>query len=448
MDSYSNRVKIEIKEKGILENYISSTNLSSADCIAISGPMSDEDVVYLGKYIRTHNNINKLDLEEVSELTSIDHNAFEQCENLAEIKLPSCITRIGDHAFDQCKSLKELHLPDSINIIGDRAYSGCEELESINIPLNVSYVGVGAFYGCYKLTNIQVAPENSRYENRGGVLFDNVDKTLLRYIQSKHLESNFKTPEGVVHIGNYAFDGCKGLVAVIVNEGCTDLGERSFTRCNDLKTITLPSSVNNLTYNAFDECNALEEIIVDKQNATYNSKNGVLYSKDMKTVELCPKSKKSPFFFPNSIETVNNGAFSGCKNIKTVILPKKIKKIGAKAFSDCEKLEFINIPRSLERIDDFAFANCSNLSRIKVFSSTPPKCGVNPFASANVKECFVYVPVDAEMGFRKDYGWDSFNNIEESVELTLGANFPFFRNLNIKFKQFCITHFGNNTNNG
>lgn len=443
MNNSSNCIHISIEEENVLEsNLLASTqSLTAATELNISGPLSDEDVVCLGKYLRSHTNISRLSLETVVALTSIDHNAFKHCDTITNIVLPTCINRIGDHAFEQCKALKHLELPDSVTIIGDKAFSGCEELNEINIPEKVSYIGVGAFYGCYKLTDIYVSKTNKRYEYKSGVLFDNVDKTLLRYIHTKHQDGFFTTPEGVVHIGNYAFDGCKGLISVIVNEGCTDLGERSFTRCEDLKTISLPSSINNLTFNAFDECNTLEEIVVDKQNKTYNTRHGVLYSKDMKRLVLCPKSKKSPFFFPSCVETISDGAFSGCKNLKSVILPKNTNRIGAKAFCDCENLEVIDIPNSLKRIDDFAFANCTKLSRIKVFCFTPPVCGVNPFASANTECCMVYVPIDAEMNFRKDYGWDSFNNIEESVRQTLGANFPLFRNLRLKFKKFFISHF-------
>ena len=441
MDCDTNWVKIETKTKGMFDNYLSNSQLATASGIEVVGPMSDEDVVLFGKYIRSHSNITSIDLKAVTDLTSIDHNAFEKCKSLEHVVLPLSIKRIGDHAFDQCANLKEQELPDTIEIVGDRSFSGCESLESINIPQNVSYNGIGAFYGSYKLTDVKVAQGNNRYENRGGVLFDNVDKTLVRYIQTKQLKQVFTTPEGVVHIGNYAFDGCKGLVSVIVSEGCTDLGERSFTKCNELKNISLPASIDNLNYNAFDDCDALEEIIVDQQNTTYKGVRGVLYSKDMKTLKICPKSKKSPFFFPDSIEIIDEGAFSGCKNIKSVVLPSKMKQIKAKAFYNCEKLEFINIPNSLTNIGDFGFANCHNLKKVRVYSSNPPKCGVSPFASVDQKNCVITVPVDAEMEFRKDYGWDSFDNIEESINLTIGSNFTFIRSIGLKVKQFILTHF-------
>ena len=441
MDCDTNLVRIETKTKGMLDQYLTDNQLSTASEIKISGPMSDEDIVLLGKYIRSHSNIISIDLKAVTDLTSIDHNAFEKCKSLEHVVLPQSIKRIVDHAFDQCPNLKEQELPDTIEIVGDRSFSGCENLESINIPQNVSYIGIGAFYGCYKLTDVKVAQGNNRYENRGGVLFDNVDKTLVRYIQTKQLKQVFTTPKGVVHIGNYAFDGCKGLVSVIVSEGCTDLGERSFTKCNELKNISLPASIDNLNYNAFDDCDALEEIIVDHQNETYQSMRGVLYSKDMKTLKICPKSKKSPFFFPESIEVVDEGAFSGCKNIKSVVLPSNTKVIKAKAFYNCERLESINVPTSLECIGDFGFANCHNLKKIMVYSSNPPKCGVSPFAGVDQKNCQIIVPIDAEIEFRKDYGWDSFENIEESINLTIGSNFTFTRRVGLKLKRFILTHF-------
>lgn len=441
MVAESDNIIIKLTDNQSLEQAISAIQPDSAKKITITGSIDDEDVVLLGKYIRSHKNINIVDLSEVEGITSIDHNSFEQCESIREFYLPTHINRIGDHAFDGCSELKELLLPNTIEIIGDRAFSGCKVLSKINIPQKVSYIGVGCFYECYKLTEFKVDSQNERYAFRGGVLFDNVDKTLLRYIPSKEFQKEFKTPSGVVHIGNYAFDGCEGLVSVIVSEGCTDLGERSFTRCHDLISINLPSTVNNLDYNAFDDCDALEAITVDKQNNTYKSQNGVLYDYSMKTLEICPKSRKSPFFFPNTIEAINEGAFSGCKNIRTVILPQGIKSIGANAFSNCEHLFYLNIPNSLESIGDFAFSNCNKLARIYVFKNNPPKCGVSPFASTDFKNCTVFVPIDSEISFRKDYGWDSFVNIKEGFKLSMGASLSITRSIRLAFKRFFITHF-------
>lgn len=440
MQLTSNSVQktIKVESAGSLENALTAEQQNIDTELAIVGVLSDEDIAFLGKFTRKKNSLRNIDLKGVNGLTSIDHNAFEMCSNLEQIVLPECIRRIGDHAFDSCKRLRSMQLPDDVEIIGDRAFSGCENLVHINVPSTVSYIGVGCFFGCYKLTELEVDTNNARYHNQENILVDIVDKTLIKYLPKKTLESHIETPAGIIHIGNYAFDGCYGLTSVSVNEGCTDLGERSFVSCKDLKEISLPSSLNNITYNAFENCDKLEVLSVKDNNPNYSSVGGVLYSKDKKKLIICPKSKKSPFFFPDTVEEINEGAFAGCSRINTIILPHSIRKINEYAFNGCAALRFISIPKNLEEIGSFSFAGCTNLKQINVYSDVPPHCGVCSFDSNISQTCRIEVPYDTEMNYRAEYGWDIFKNVKETLSLTLGTNFPPLRNLVIFFKRIYI----------
>jgi hypothetical protein len=419
--------EVVLDKAGTLETILSNKTDIQSSCLKVSGPMNDDDIAYIGKLIRKTAEVTCLDIKESTELTSIDHNAFENCENLVSVILPNGLKRIGDHAFDNCTGLISMELPDGVQIIGDRAYSGCANLVSINIPKSVSYVGIGTFFGCYKLTELHVADGNARYISYSGILFDRVDKTLLKYLPTKKIESDFHTPNGVVHIGNYAFDGCKGLVSVFVNEGCTDLGERSFVGCEDLKSIILPSTLNNITYNAFEGCGSMIEIEVNASNQKYSSLDGVLYSKKMDTVEIFPKAKPSPYFFPSKVRKIHDGAFAGCTDIHTIFIPPYMVHIHNNAFNGCSALSYVNISSSVKLIGGFAFAGCINLKKIEVCSDNPPKCGVSSFASVDMSKCVLQVPIDSEMSYRKEYGWDSFKNVKESFCLSLFSSVPFLR---------------------
>jgi hypothetical protein len=55
---------------------------------------------------------------------------------------------------------------------------------------------------------------------------------------------------------------------------------------------------------------------------------------------------------PDTVEIIGDGktgAFEGCTNLKTVVLPSKLKTIGEKMFSGCTSLEIIAIPNSVTR---------------------------------------------------------------------------------------------------
>lgn len=57
-------------------------------------------------------------------LTKVDKNAFANCTNLAEVKLPVGLTRIEDNTFSGCKNLRLLKIGENIESIGvDNFYS-------------------------------------------------------------------------------------------------------------------------------------------------------------------------------------------------------------------------------------------------------------------------------------------------------------------------------------
>ena len=66
------------------------------------------------------------------------------------------------------------------------------------------------------------------------------------------------------------------------------------------------------------------------------------------------------------VTAVGKNAFSGCKNLKSIILPDTIESIGAGAFSDCKSLEAIEIPYAVTVIEDGAFKNCESLKYVQM----------------------------------------------------------------------------------
>lgn len=82
----------------------------------------------------------------------------------------------------------------------------------------------------------------------------------------------------------------------------------------------------------FDIC-VPESIEVDERNSIYKSMDGILYTKDCKTLVRYPPGRKESSF----------------------IIPHFVERIGCLAFSDCIYLERVQIPESVEIIEHFAF---------------------------------------------------------------------------------------------
>jgi hypothetical protein len=67
---------------------------------------------------------------------------------------------------------------------------------------------------------------------------------------------------------------------------------------------------------------------------------------------------------PESVTTINNGAFANCRNLTTIIIPDSVKEIISVAFFNCEKLTSVVIGKNVNNIGSDAFANCEKLTSV------------------------------------------------------------------------------------
>ena len=118
----------------------------------------------------------------------IENNAFEHCEKLKEITIPSNVTFLGSKAFYwctdlekvnlkanikeinqytfyYCKSLKEIVLPEGIEIINVSAFCNCRNLEKVILPNSLKWIETSAFSSCPKLKEIFI-PKNTHINGR------------------------------------------------------------------------------------------------------------------------------------------------------------------------------------------------------------------------------------------------------------------------------------------
>ena len=265
-----------------------------------------------------------------SSVTSIGYKAFDECWHLQGITLPSSVTSIGDYAFCNCKNLKEITLPSSVTSIGDSVFWGCENLKEINIPSSVTSIGDDAFCSCKNLKEINI-------------------------------------PSSVTSIGNSAFWGCENLREIILPSGVTSIGYKAFDGCWHLQGITLPSSVTSIDNGSFDDCCELREINVAESNKVYRAIDGVLYTKDLKTIVCYPQGKEDKnFVIPSSVTSIGNSAFWGCENLLEITLPSSVTNIDYGSFWNCSNLLEITLSSSVTNIEDCAFWGCENLKRINI----------------------------------------------------------------------------------
>lgn len=104
-----------------------------------------------------------------------------------------------------------------------------------------------------------------------------------------------------------------------------------FESLHEAEIIRLPQTIDKLDW-SFWHCRKLKTIDVDKDNKSYSSIDGVLYSKDHKVLYAYPNMHGSIYEVPKGVETIERFAFKDCDNIELIILPSTLKLIKLNAF--------------------------------------------------------------------------------------------------------------------
>ena len=175
------------------------------------------------------------------------------------------------------------------------------------------------------------------------------------------------TTYSVTSIDDYAFSGCSGLTSITIPNSVTKIDKSAFSDRSGLTSITISNSVTSIDDYAFSGCSGLESIVVESGNTIYDSRNNCNAIIETSTNKLIAGCKNT--IIPNSVTSIDNGAFDGCSSLTSITIPNSVKSIGSYAFYDCSSLTSITIPNSVKSIGERAFHGCSSLTSITIPNS-------------------------------------------------------------------------------
>lgn len=121
-----------------------------------------------------------------------------------------------------------------------------------------------------------------------------------------------------------------------------------------ITSVTLPSSVMYISEYAFSGLTNLKTITVDSANETYKSIDGIVYSKDGKTVCVVPNGKTS-VKIPSGVTTIDKYSFYYNSKLTSVDIPDTVTTISEGAFGTCTSLSTVTVPSTVTSIGDYAF---------------------------------------------------------------------------------------------
>jgi len=140
----------------------------------------------------------------------------------------------------------------------------------------------------------------------------------------------------------------------------------AFRDCKNIKKLSLGKNVSVINwYDAAEQ--TIEEIAVTEDNKSFTVVDGILYSKDMKTVVAFPPSNSATEVkIADEAEKIAPFAFMACHDLKKIKISNNIKEIGTGAFYGCTGLTDINIPDGIKAISEVTFAGTKALKEIKI----------------------------------------------------------------------------------
>lgn len=349
-------------------------------------------------------------------ILEIGEEAFSGCKSLTSFRVPKTVKSLGKNAFLNSSNITKLELLGP-QIIPDDTFGGLDSLTEIYFGDSVKYIGTNFKYAYNKkLKDVRLPSKVEyispyafsdipmlNYNDFGGGRYIGNEKNPYIFLVKKSSVSDgsLQIHPNCLAISCNALEGVahpilpNGMTSVpfmsvlakdhhLYNDyvGCLYLGTEDnpyymLIKCHgygdlikvhpDCEVISadafaviapgrlyIPAKVRSFGGGVLKN-SYIEKFEVDPANKYFKSVDGMLLSKDGKTLLRVAPAASGSISVPKGVTTIGDYAFSGCKNVDQVFIPSGVKTVGRNAFEGCVKLEKIHIPASLKTIGEGAF---------------------------------------------------------------------------------------------
>ncbi len=288
-------------------------------------------------------------------------------------------------------------LPEGLEYIGSDAMSYCDDGAVLRIPSTVKYIGHHAFFDTaeksgdgflgYDKVYMGMSEEEFESVETGGQWIPEYDSGLLDkkvelvFNAEKIYEDTFTLTEkedGTAELTAFTNRANEKELRIDTVDGkvITSIARHPFRWDSKIETVYIGKDVKELRGESFVNLRALKSFVVDENNSNYTAVDGMLYTKDMKTLLCCPKAyEATEFTVPETVEVISRSAFSDCK-LEKIMLPEGLKRIESMAFLKAESLKeivsykgdtiYASLPEGLEFIGLDSFNYTSGLTYLYI----------------------------------------------------------------------------------
>ena len=297
----------------------------------------------------------------------IYYGAFSNCSFIERVVLPAGGTVIGDYAFYNCTALESVECLGAVSDIGEFAFYSCTALRELSVPLGNNVIGKNAFYNCIALNgtlnlNATVTIGENAFYNCveldgvnvpdiavlcGSIFFDKYSNPLY-YARKLYVNGELVTelviPDGVTHIGKYAFSYCDTLTSAVIPNSVTVIEEGAFFGCSSLECMTVPFVGGRKDMTESDKTTLFGYIFgTNGYDGDYTACQDYKVSEyDYYLVTYCIPSALKKVIVTGGV--IHCGAFSDCTSLTSAVIMDGVTKIDYGAFSGCSALESMTLP--------------------------------------------------------------------------------------------------------
>lgn len=360
----------------------------TGECLIIPAKYNDIDVTQIKKEAFKNCQTIKTAVIPVT-ITKIASNSyiFIGCSNLESLRIDieNSLDAYEPYKFN-ATSIKHLELGENVKSIGIQTFQYYHNLEDITVfSNNITRLYGQSFAYCENLKEIKVSKDNSGYKSENGVLYSKDGKTLVLYpptktdgelndilktveiigesacsynqvIKNIEIQSNIKSIKGnafnycnkIENLnlnaerveGNYAFRS-SSLGKIDIGPNVKFINGATFGNCTNLTDVTIYSEQLDVTGYQFMSCSSLKKFKLKENHSKYNEKDGVIYSKDWKTLYACPSGIEGEFNIPEGTNIVNGAAFlSSYPKLTKLTLPASITKADLSYISPLQNIYY------------------------------------------------------------------------------------------------------------
>lgn len=299
-------------------------------------------------------------------VTGIGEGAFNCCDSLTSIKLPSTLKTIGVLAFQLCTELKEIRIPASVEVLESACFigSGIERcyIEDSSSPITIWDGGI--VYGS---------------------LLMNMNELKYVYVGRDFTVRNLSAEETGGPMGLFYQTTVED---VEFGPKVTRLHTGEFFQALNVKNVDL-RDVTEIPDQCFGECSTLVLVVINKEKLTAIGN----------------------YAFNHAYATGVNLDLS---------MYTKLKTIGEGAFMDANIMS-ATIPASVESVGECSFGFNPSLGNMSMKSLTclavvpPTTTSWGPVSEDMYKTCKLYVPEGCTDAYKAAMGWKNFFSVESGI---------------------------------